>query len=250
MRRLYLTSPHMKGLDVRHAQKLLKDNRFDNFHPGAIDGDYGPHSAGATKRAKHWLGFPQKKVNHVYNEDLNKYLKGEPLPRWYKIRRKRRIAASVHLREKALKIAKTQLGISESPPGSNKVKYSAWYGMTGPWCAMFVSWCYVQAGSKKFVRGQRYAYTPYLQYAIRHGWYLFRELHASEVKPGDIVLYDWNGNGVPDHVGIFERWESYRNGTFFAIEGNTALGNDSDGGAVERRYRNTSYVSCFGRQEN
>src|SRR5262245_10969388 len=39
------------------------------------------------------------------------------------------------LRQQALELAVTQLGIKESPSGSNQVKYSDWYGMVGPWCA-------------------------------------------------------------------------------------------------------------------
>lgn len=249
MRTLHLTSPLMHGPDVEFAQRHLRVNRFGNFHPGVVDGEYGPTSAGATKRAKYWLGYPNKKINHAYDEQLRDYLKGEKLSIWKKARRRKRLARKHPLRERALKVAQGELGISENPPGSNQVKYSRWYGFTGPWCAMFVSWCYVQAGSKKFAKGERYAYTPYLQYAIRHGWYGFRELTISEVKGGDIVLYDWDGNGLPNHVGLFERWVDRRRGEFFAIEGNTGVGNDSDGGRVERRLRYTSDVSCWGRQE-
>ena len=45
-----------------------------------------------------------------------------------------------------LDIARAELGTTESPAGSNKVKYSTWYGLTGPWCVMFVMWCCNQAG--------------------------------------------------------------------------------------------------------
>src|SRR5262245_6931546 len=46
------------------------------------------------------------------------------------------------LRQGALQLALSELGVSESPPDSNQVKYTSWYGTVGPWCAMFVSWCY------------------------------------------------------------------------------------------------------------
>ena len=52
------------------------------------------------------------------------------------------MATAAHL----LDIARAELGTKESPAGSNKVKYSAWYGLTGPWCVMFVMWCCNQAG--------------------------------------------------------------------------------------------------------
>src|SRR5262245_47942117 len=50
------------------------------------------------------------------------------------------------LREAALATAITQLGVKESPAGSNHCKYTEWYGMVGPWCAMFVTWSYETQG--------------------------------------------------------------------------------------------------------
>jgi hypothetical protein len=46
-------------------------------------------------------------------------------------------------------------------------------------------------------------------------------------QPGDIAIYDWDG-GVADHIGIVETYLG--GGKFTAIEGNTSVGNDSDGG--------------------
>ena len=45
-----------------------------------------------------------------------------------------------------LELARRQLGVKEDPPGSNKVKYNAWYygrevsGAAYPWCMVFVQW--------------------------------------------------------------------------------------------------------------
>lgn len=45
-------------------------------------------------------------------------------------------------------IAKSQIGVKESPAGSNKVKYNTWYygsavsGSDYPWCCVFVEWCF------------------------------------------------------------------------------------------------------------
>jgi hypothetical protein len=113
------------------------------------------------------------------------------------------------LREKALKTAISQLGISESPMGSNRCKFSAWYGFVGPWCAMFVTFCYDTNGSKAFVRGSRFAYVGYITAAARAGG---RGLAiVRDPKPGDLVCFgDY-------HVGIFEGWTT--NG-YRSIEGN------------------------------
>jgi hypothetical protein len=61
-------------------------------------------------------------------------------------------------------------------------------------------------------------------------------------QPGDIPLYNWDG-GVPDHTGIVA--SVMHGGVFEAIEGNTAIGNDSNGGEVMRRRRYASQVDGF-----
>jgi hypothetical protein len=141
------------------------------------------------------------------------------------------------LRELALDKATSQLGTKESPPNSNRVLYSDWYGMVGPWCAMFVTWCYETSGdSPSFVRGQRFAYVPYVLDAARN---LQNGLQVvSDAIPGDLVLYNWDG-GEYDHIGIFQMWIP-QSSSFYAIEGNTSQSSDSNGGEVMRRQRSLS----------
>jgi len=136
--------------------------------------------------------------------------------------------------------ARSQLGVKESPPNSNQTKYCDWYGMTGPWCAMFNTWCDQLGGkpSKSFAAGSRYAYVPYLVADARNGRYGLSV--TSSPKPGDIVCYDWQGgssNEGFDHTGIFEGWVAGSNSQFTAIEGNTSIDSNSDGGEVMRRTR-------------
>lgn len=57
-----------------------------------------------------------------------------------------------------VKIAESQVGVKETPSGSNKVKYNTWYygrvvsGSAYPWCCVFVEWCFaVLAGEIKDV---------------------------------------------------------------------------------------------------
>ena len=47
-------------------------------------------------------------------------------------------------KEAVIQIAKWQVGVTESPPNSNKQKYGAFYGLNGyAWCVMFVFWCFI-----------------------------------------------------------------------------------------------------------
>ena len=143
------------------------------------------------------------------------------------------------VRKAALDRAVSQLGISESPPNSNRVKYTDWYGMVGPWCAMFVTWCFEtnsRRESPSFVKGSRYAYVPYVVADARAGKNgLFT---TDDPQPGDLVCYDWNFDGEYDHIGVFEKWIG--GGQFTAIEGNTSTSNNSNGGSVMRRTRSRS----------
>ena len=143
------------------------------------------------------------------------------------------------VRDKALAKAKNQIGVKESPYGSNDVKYTDWYGMIGPWCAMFCTWCFELSAqdlgkdSPSFVRGSYYAYVPYILSDAKAGR---RGLSITgDPKPGDLALYDWERDGEFDHIGIFEKWVGGR--TFNAIEGNTSTSSNSNGGEVMRRQR-------------
>ena len=135
--------------------------------------------------------------------------------------------------------AKTQIGIKESPAHSNQCKYTDWYGMIGPWCAMFVTWCDVNGGKPvpSFKRGVNYAYCPYIVSDAQLGKNGLSI--TSSPKPGDLVVYDWSWDGVFDHVGIVKTPPDGR-GTFEAIEGNTSLDNQSNGGEVMDRTRSKS----------
>jgi hypothetical protein len=142
------------------------------------------------------------------------------------------------LRQQALDKAIGELGLTESPPNSNHTPYGAWYGVDyQPWCAIFCTWCFEMCGdSPSFVRGQRYAYVPYIVGDARAGRYGL--VTTDDPIPGDLVCYDWGWDTVYDHVGIFERWTG--SGVFDAIEGNTSYSDNSNGGEVMRRNRSRS----------
>lgn len=139
---------------------------------------------------------------------------------------------------KVLEIAEKEVGYKESPKGSNKTKYGEWFGMDGvAWCAIFVSWCYNEAGfplgNIGFLKG--FAGT-------RTALKIFKDAKRTTFVPaiGDIVFFDWELDGKVDHVGIFHKWidKDY----FESIEGNTSLGNNSNGGEVMIRKRHKKFA--------
>jgi hypothetical protein len=241
MKTLQVTSPPQRGKDVKAAQSALKKSKYGSFYHGDLDGEWGPISANSTKDAKYYVGWESKSITPAYGDAIHKVLTGKtPLTEAQEKRRKDRLREPPigGKRKKMLQIAVSRIGIKESPSGSNKCQFSAWYGVVGPWCAMFVTKCGNEAGLSAFQRGSRWAYCPYMVSDALAGRNGLRARGKSEApQPGDIVLFDWGGDGVADHVGIFEK--GTRN-SFTCIEGNTAVGNDSNGGEVMRRQRSGS----------
>ena len=142
-------------------------------------------------------------------------------------------------KENIINIALAEAGYEEAPPNSNKTKYGKFIGMDGvPWCGIFVSWCYAQAGQTIKGAGLRLGFAG-CQYAVANisKW----GKKVSEPEAGDVVFYDWNNDGRHDHTGIFVQWIN-KGHKFQAVEGNTSIGNDSNGGKVMVRERSAKGV--------
>ncbi len=244
-RTLHLTSPLMHGPDVIALQTML---RAHGWFTGQIDGDYGPLTAQAVHRAKYWLGYPAEKVDQNAGGFLVGFLSGKPTSRDMAARMKERMAAKpkVPKRVQALHLLSGKLGVKEAPAGSNRCWATQWYGIVGPWCAMSVSWAYAMAGSTAFHAGSRYAFVPFI----------LNDAHAgtnhltltNDPEEGDLVIYDWQHDGVADHVGLFQDWAPGGRRELVAVEGNTssdAAGDQSNGGEVCRKHRDRSLVKAF-----
>lgn len=146
-------------------------------------------------------------------------------------------------RQKIIDTAASQNGVKESPPNSNKTIYGKWYGLDGvKWCCIFVSWVYDHAGHHLEAIDSPNGYQ-----SCQSGYNFWKRNNriVKEPQPADIVLYDWTGNGTCDHTGIFVKWLDTAKTVFQAWEGNTAVGNDSDGGQVMLRERKRSLVKAF-----
>ena len=108
-------------------------------------------------------------------------------------------------------VAQSQIGNVGGAP------YWSWWGLDYrvEWCAIFVSWCadqcgYLDAGVLPKMEGVR----PYVDWFRERGQWHGRDYEPS---PGDIIFFDWESDGLADHVGIVERVE---NGIIYTIEGN------------------------------
>ena len=108
-------------------------------------------------------------------------------------------------------VAQTQIG------NEGGLKYCEWYGYPYrvEWCAIFVSWCadqccYLDAG----ILPKELNVIPYVEWFRERDQWQYMDYEPS---PGDLIFYDWESDGLADHVGIVERVED---GIVYSIEGN------------------------------
>jgi hypothetical protein len=258
-RTLQLTSPHMRGADVKYAQRLVRKSPLTDMRP-LVDGDYGPKMGSAVHRTKFLLGYPKREIDNAFGNRLESFLRRDAqqadLPAAYKVRRKARLAAEkrAHKRlgDKAIAEARRWKGTKEHPFGSNNCPpFTTWYHLVGSWCAIFVSFCLNRAGSKYPRAGRYWAYVPYVVGDARAHRNGLVALSRSDVlawrRDGKTVLacFDWTHNGEADHIGFVIGWA--RPGwSLHTIEGNTGSTNWSNGGEVmERTDRNVTQVQQF-----
>ncbi|MBS1845674.1 MAG: CHAP domain-containing protein [Actinobacteria bacterium] len=110
-----------------------------------------------------------------------------------------------------VRIARSQLGVTESPLGSNCSKF----GPCEEWCALFVAWVWEHAGVPMQGGTAPYAYSgSFYGWVKEHGGRVLPP--GATPSPGDAVLYGW-GPTASEHVGIVE---SVLGGEIVTIEGN------------------------------
>lgn len=149
-------------------------------------------------------------------------------------------------REKVVSVARSQLSVCE-PFGDDK--YIKWFNqemnsklsMNVAWCAIFSAWCLRQAGVPTSTFGTFAQCTVALSWAkSKKIWYARNTGHRP--KPGELILFDWDGDGKPDHIGIVVS-STVNNVT--TIEGNTKGGATVDG-VREKVYSATSrYIKGY-----
>ena len=127
-------------------------------------------------------------------------------------------------------IAKSQLG------NEGGQKFWSWYGFDSreEWCACFVSWCADQAGLI-----QRGAVPKFSLCTDGKNWFQNQgrwQGAGSMPSPGAIIFFDWDHDGMCDHVGIVERCDGT---TVYTVEGNS-------GDAVRERNYAISSDSIMG----
>ena len=119
-------------------------------------------------------------------------------------------------REKELTAQRRSTAAASRKAGDAAAPYWSWYGFNSrvEWCACFVSWCYNQAGkSEPRFAGCEWQGVPWFQSRGQWG-----ARGYENIAPGDAIFFDWDLDGVADHVGLVLGRDGSR---VYTVEGNS-----------------------------
>lgn len=144
---------------------------------------------------------------------------------------------AAHLRASIVETARGEVGTREDGKNGGAALEYQRYFKRGPeeWCADFVSWVYTHAGQKM---NQSSVTQIVRQLKAARRW------KTSGPVPGDMVIFDWDGDGLGDHIGIVEGLG--KNGVVKTIEGNTPHPTSRKQGVWEKD-RARSQILGYGR---
>ncbi|MEU4841500.1 CHAP domain-containing protein [Nocardia testacea] len=121
-----------------------------------------------------------------------------------------RITDAVDPVGKTLSVASKELGTKET----DAAFASKPYNNGSAWCAAFTSWVWKEAGYD--VTWTDFDYVPAVW---NDAAALGLQGSTAEAQPGDLIVFDWEGDGTPDHIGVVE---AVSGGKIHTIEGNSS----------------------------
>lgn len=257
MKTVTLTTPYTKSPVVRVIQKYLGV---------PADAEYGPVTASAVQHWKYTFGYPKLYINNQVTASDYAYLRGaRPQTKMMKARAASR--AKKELAQKGIGVLAMESMVSwaragwhEFPDRSNVVpqmgEVAKKAGLSKWYCEMGWPWCAFSAMLAGFVHGGKTAqagfagkfnvlYVPDILAAAQRNLYGMRVVSWDNAKPGDLVIFNFDG-GVVDHIGRVV--EVLDNGICRTVEGNTSgggAGSQANGGGMFMRSRGRAEIAAF-----
>ena len=198
-----LTSAEVESpIDMEHIKLALQGYNFGNGYISWAKAKYGGYSyANAVE-------FSTQQAQRLGWDSYGDTQYPAHVLRYYPYGR----AFTAGGNQAIVEVALTQVGNQGGQP------YWSWYGFDSrvEWCACFVSWCADQCGYIESGLVPKFAgCVDGANWFKSNGKWQNR---TYEPKAGDIIFFDWEGDGTTDHVGIVEKCE---NGTVYTVEGNS-----------------------------
>ena len=198
-----LTSAEVESpIDMEHIKLALQGYNFGNGYISWAKAKYGGYSyANAVE-------FSTQQAQRLGWDSYGDTQYPAHVLRYYPYGR----AFTAGGNQAIVEVALTQVGNQGGQP------YWSWYGFDSrvEWCACFVSWCADQCGYIESGLVPKFAgCVDGANWFKSNGKWQDR---TYEPKAGDIIFFDWEGDGTTDHVGIVEKCE---NGTVYTVEGNS-----------------------------
>lgn len=126
------------------------------------------------------------------------------------------------------------LRFAESFKGRGGSLFRSYCGLGSgqPWCCAYITYLFQKGGdSALFFAGKKVVYCPNALSWCRANLAMIPLYMA---LPSDIIYFDWQPNGIPDHIGLVRERKSCD--AIYTIEGNTS------GGIVDYKTRPAKYV--------
>jgi len=133
-------------------------------------------------------------------------------------------------------VVNDELGLGVREGANNSVDRP--YNINDEWCASFATYAWDQAG---------YDVEWTNKNKVSNIWDDAHQMglattDVGQAKPGDMIIFEWDGDGEEDHVGIVE---SVDGGKITTIEGNTNDGSGGDGVYRKQHDANSPNVVGF-----
>ena len=137
-----------------------------------------------------------------------------------------------------MKTNKELLAIARKQLGNGGSKYRSYVGASGNYCNMFVYWLFNANGcASLFPLPATKYYRTYCPDSIKWCRKNLAEIPPYIAMACDIIYFDWEPNGNPNHIGVVDHKIS--TSAIATVEGNTS------GGIVAAKTRNTKYTTIF-----
>ena len=140
--------------------------------------------------------------------------------------------------KKILKVLEKEIGYVEGKNNDNK--YGKDYGWNNvAYCVIFMWWAFKEAGASDYFCGgtKQASCTKVKEWAQTHNCWV-----TKHYKPGDLLLFNFNGKNTPKHIGFLVE---VKNGVYYTIEGNTSpsnSGSQENGDSVWNKQRKLSSI--------